>query len=174
MVTITNGVNINRSPEDVFTFVTNPAATPRRILRALQPGPKKENRMSTDQNKAVVRRFVTEVLAGGNIDVADDLLAPNYQNRATKTDLPAFKEMLTGMNAAIPDRRFDIEELVAEGDAVVARFSYEMADTTGQKISARGLTYYGLADGKIVEDDPMSTPDLMQELGKLMPMPASG
>jgi predicted ester cyclase len=106
--------------------------------------------------------------------VADDLLAPNYMNRATKTDLPAFKEMLTGLKAAIPDRRFDIEELVAEGDAVVARFSYEMADTTGQKISARGLTYYSLADGKIVEDDPMSTPDLMQELGKLMPLPASG
>jgi predicted ester cyclase len=130
--------------------------------------------MSTDQNKAVVRRFITEVLAGGNIDVADDLLAPNYQNRAMKADLPGFKEILTGLKAAIPDRQFDIEELVAEGDSVVARFTSEMADADGKKISIRGLTYYALADGKIVEDDPMSTPDLMQELGKLMPMPASG
>ena len=49
---------------------------------------------------------------------------------------------------------------MAEGDAVVSRFSFEITDPTpGKVISARGLTYYGLADGKIVEDDPITTPD---------------
>ena len=38
--------------------------------------------MSTEQNKAVVRRFMTETLVGGNVDVIDELLAPNYVNRA--------------------------------------------------------------------------------------------
>ena len=37
--------------------------------------------MSTEQNKAVVRRFITEVLVGGNVDLIDDLLAANYVNR---------------------------------------------------------------------------------------------
>jgi hypothetical protein len=37
--------------------------------------------MSTDQNKAILRRFVMEVLAGGNLDLIDELLAPNYVNR---------------------------------------------------------------------------------------------
>lgn len=123
--------------------------------------------MSTDENKAVVRRFMTEVLAGGNVDLVDELLAPNYQNRAMGTDLTAFKAMLTSLAAALPERRFDVEDLVAEGNAVVARYTSEMTDSTGKAISVRGMTYYGLSDGRIVEDDPITTPDLMQALGDL-------
>jgi ketosteroid isomerase-like protein len=124
--------------------------------------------MSTDQNKAIVRRFITEVLVGGNVDVADEVLAPNYVNRAMGTDRAAFKAFIAN-SPVFSERRFDIEDLVAEGDAVVARFSFEITDPTGKKISARGLTYYGLADGKIVEDDPITTPDLAQAFGDLMP-----
>jgi hypothetical protein len=56
---------------------------------------------------------------------------------------------------------------------VVARFTAEETLATGQKISLRGLTYYRLADGKIVEDDWCSMPDLMQELEKLTPSPVT-
>jgi predicted ester cyclase len=62
--------------------------------------------------------------------------------------LEAFKGMLAGLSAALPDRRFDIDDLVAEGDAVVVRFTGEMRDGSGKTISVRGLTYR-LADGKI-------------------------
>jgi len=110
---------------------------------------------------------MTEVLADGNVDLVDELLAPNYQNRAMGTDLTAFKAMLTGLAAALPERRFDVEDLVAEGNAVVARYTSEMTDSTGKSISVRGMTYYGLSDGRIVEDDPITTPDLMQALGDL-------
>jgi hypothetical protein len=40
---------------------------------------------------------------------------------------------------------------------------------TGTKISSRGLTYYRLDNGQPVEDDPVSTPDLLQALGIQMP-----
>jgi predicted ester cyclase len=116
--------------------------------------------MPAGQNKDVVRRFITEVLSGGQLDRVDELLAPNYVNRAYGTDLPAFKEMLAGLVAALPERRFDVEELIADADAVVARFTLEMRDPSGETISARGLSYYRLADGKIVEDDPITTPEL--------------
>ncbi|HEX9236608.1 MAG TPA: nuclear transport factor 2 family protein [Actinomycetota bacterium] len=124
--------------------------------------------MSTDQNKAVVRRFITEVLVGGNVDAADEVLAPNYVNRAMGTDRAAFKAFIAG-SPVFSERRFDIEDLVAEGDAVVARFSFEITDPTGKVISARGLTYYGLVDGKIAEDDPITTPDLTQAFADMMP-----
>jgi predicted SnoaL-like aldol condensation-catalyzing enzyme len=124
--------------------------------------------MSTDENKAVVRRFITEVLVGGNVDVADEVLAPNYVNRAMGTDRADFKAFIAG-SPVFSERRFDIDDLVAEGDAVVARFSFEITDPAGKKISARGLTYYRLADGKIVEDDPITTPELTQAFGDLMP-----
>ena len=124
--------------------------------------------MATDQNKDVVRRFMREVLSGGQFDQIDDLLSPNYVNRAFDADLPVFKQMLAGLAAALPERRFDIEELIAEADAVVARYSGEMRDASGKTISVRGLTYYRLADGKIVEDDPITTPELTQELAPLI------
>ena len=42
--------------------------------------------MSTEDNKAVVRRFVTEGLSGGNLALADELLAPDYKNSVTGSD----------------------------------------------------------------------------------------
>lgn len=121
--------------------------------------------MAIDHNKEVVRRFITEVLSAGQLGRIDELLAPSYVNRAVGADLPAFKELLAGLVAALPERRFDIEELVAEANAVVARFTVEMRDADGKAISTRGLTYYRLADGRIVEDDPITTPELTQVLG---------
>lgn len=129
--------------------------------------------MSTDQNKAVVRRFITEVLAGGNLDVLDELCGSEYVNRGMgDIDLTTFKAMLPATAAALPERRLDIQDLVAEGDAVVARFRYDLTDAAGNKISARGLTYYRLVNGKIVEDDPITSPDMAQILGGLMPTAA--
>jgi predicted ester cyclase len=125
--------------------------------------------MSTEQNKAVVRRFITETLDGGNVDVIDELFAPNYVNHAMGgMDVAGFKATLAAMASAIPGREFKIADLVAEGDAVVARFTWAYTLASGEKISGRGLTYYGLANGKITEDDPITTPDLMQTLGPLL------
>src|SRR5205809_964633 len=128
--------------------------------------------MSTDQNKAVVRRFISEVLVGGNVDVADELLAPNYMSRAMGTGRAAFKAFIAN-SPVFSERRFAIEDLVAEGDAVVARFSFEITDPAGKTFSARGLTFYRLAEGRIVEDDAITTPDLTQAFGDLMPNPDS-
>ena len=133
--------------------------------------------MSTEHNKEIVRRFVTEVLSGRNLSLADEVLAPNYVNRMTGADLAAFKGMLTGMSTALSDVRFEIDDLVAEGDSVVARWKMEATHTgslmgetpTGKRVSSRGLTYYRLVNGQIVEDDPMSSPDLLQALGIQMP-----
>ena len=123
--------------------------------------------MATDQNKEVVRRFINEVLSGGHLDRIDQVLSPSYVNRAFGVDLPAFKGLVAGLTAALPERRFDIEELIAEGDAVVARYTGEMRDRTGKTVSVRGLTYFRLAEGMIVEDEPITTPDLAAELGPL-------
>jgi hypothetical protein len=103
---------------------------------------------ATDQNKAVVRWFMTEVLEGGNLDVIDDVLAPHYVN--------------TGMGGT---------DLAAEGDAVGAGFASEFTLATGEKIDGRGMTFDRVADGRIEEDDPIETPDLTPMLAALMPQP---
>ena len=125
--------------------------------------------MSIEQNKAIIRRFVTEVLAGGNVDLVDDLLAADYVNHGMGgMDRAAFKAWLNA-NSAGPGGRMDIVDLVAEGDAVVARFTYAITLPNGEAISARGLTYYRLVDGRIAEDDPITSPDLMQAFAAQMP-----
>jgi len=129
--------------------------------------------MSIDQNKDVVDRFIMEDLDAGNVDLVDELLAPDYVNTGMGgMDRAGFKGMLPMLAAAIPERRFEVHDLIAEGDAVVARFTYQMTLATGEKVDARGLTYYRLANGKIVEDDPLTSPDLAQVLGPMMQAPA--
>jgi ketosteroid isomerase-like protein len=122
--------------------------------------------MSTEQNKAVVRRFMTEVLDGGKVDLLDEVLAPTYVNPAMGgADRAGFKAILTGLAATGVGMRFTIEDLMAEGDSVVARFTSEVTRADGEKLQAHGLTYFRLANGKIVEDDPFTRPDLGQLLG---------
>ena len=90
--------------------------------------------MSPEQNKAVVRRFMSEVLGGGKVDLIDELCAPNYVNRAMGgTDLAGFKAMFPTMGAVISSMRFNIVNLVAEGDAVVARYTSEITLAMGRR-----------------------------------------
>jgi ketosteroid isomerase-like protein len=76
------------------------------------------------------------------------------------------------MSAALRGQRFEDEEMVAEGDAVFARFNYIVTLPDGSIASARALAYYRLADGRIVVNDVMFDPDLMPVLGPLMAPPA--
>jgi ketosteroid isomerase-like protein len=129
--------------------------------------------MSIEQNKAIVRRYITEVLVAGNIDLVDELLGPNYLNAGMGgMDRGAFKSWLSVASAG-PGGRTEIQELIAEGDAVVARFTYAITLPDGQEITARGIAYYRLADGRIVEDDAITTPDLRQVFASQMPSSAA-
>jgi predicted SnoaL-like aldol condensation-catalyzing enzyme len=111
-----------------------------------------------EQNKAVVRRFMTEVLQGGNLDLVDEILSPDYINTTMgNADRTTFKAMLGALKSA--GMTFTIKELVAEGDAVVARFTVSISQG-GEKKTAQGLTYYRVVNGKITIDEPLSSPDL--------------
>ena len=115
--------------------------------------------MSTEQNKAVVRRFITEVLVGGNVDLVDDLLAADYVNRGMGgMDRAAFKAWLT-VAPRVPaagwrSRTWSLRAMPWSLGSPTRSRSPRGSD------HARGLTYYRLADGRIVEDDPITSPDL--------------
>jgi steroid delta-isomerase-like uncharacterized protein len=135
--------------------------------------------MSTEQNKTIVRRFITEILQKGDMSQIDQLCAPNYVNRSTGGQgLESFKQMLPMIRTAIPDYHLTIDNLIAEGDEVVARYTLTGTITgsvmgskpSGKAFSARGLTYYRLANGKIVEDDPIANQDLVQLIGIKLPV----
>src|SRR6266540_4169555 len=86
--------------------------------------------MSTEENKAVVRRVFEEGTSQGNFSVFDELLAPNYVNHSLPAGmtLPQVNQLY---RAAFPDLRVTIEDQLAEGDKVVTR-GYSAGTHTGE------------------------------------------
>ena len=126
--------------------------------------------MSTEENKRIVRRFINEVLAGGNVGAIDRLLAPDYANPSVGvTNRDAFKAVVSGLKSALPTRDFEIGDLVAEGDSVIFRGNLRVTLASGKKVLARVITYYRLKNGLIVEDEPISSPPLAELLGGMAP-----
>jgi serine phosphatase RsbU (regulator of sigma subunit)/predicted ester cyclase len=122
-----------------------------------------------ENNKALVRRFNEEVYNRGNMDVADELLAPNFVSRDALTGEEASREDLKqeiAEQAAISsDLHFSIEEEIAEGDKVVTRVigsgthdleEFEGLAPTGVRITIENIVIDRVVEGKIVEERVVS------------------
>ena len=127
--------------------------------------------MSTEQNKAVVRRFVESSLNAMNSDFVDELFAPNYVNHMVPGGREGFKQFFAMIRSTYPDLKTDykIERLMAEGDYVMMRASMRISNA-GKEATGSGLGEYRLANGKIVEDWPLSgAAELLQKVGVALP-----
>jgi len=81
--------------------------------------------MSTEENKAIIRRLITEVWDQGNIVVLDEIAAADYVDHTPTEDVPGperFKQLVQVFRTAFPDFRITIEDMIAEKDKVVARW----------------------------------------------------
>jgi predicted SnoaL-like aldol condensation-catalyzing enzyme len=127
--------------------------------------------MSTEQNKAVVRRFVEASLNAMDSGFVDELFAPDYVNHLVPGGREGFKQFFAMMRSAYPDLKMDykIERLMAEGDYVMMRASMRIS-YAGKEATGSGLGEYRLANGKIVEDWPLSgAAELLQQVGVALP-----
>jgi steroid delta-isomerase-like uncharacterized protein len=120
--------------------------------------------MSSEQNKAIVRRLFEEPWKG-NLSVVDDLTASEYIGHDPALPEPlrgpeGVKEFVSAYLVAFPDARVTVEQQLAEGDLVATRWSArgthegELMDLapTGKKVTVTGLTMSRLEGGKIVEE----------------------
>ena len=127
--------------------------------------------MSTEQKKAVVRRFVEASLNAMNSDFVDELFAPDYVNHMVPGGREGFKQFFSMIRSAYPGLKMEykIERLMAEGDYVMMRASQRLS-YKGKEATGSGLGEYRLVDGKIVEDWPISGAlVLMQQIGVTLP-----
>ncbi len=126
---------------------------------------------SLEENKALVRRFNEEVHNRGNLNVADELLAPNFVSRDALTGEEASREDLkreiAEQAATSSDLHFSIEEQIAEGDKVVTRSigsgthdleEFEGLAPSGARITIENIFIDRVAKGKIVEERVVSDP----------------
>lgn len=84
---------------------------------------------SVEENKAIIRRLIEEVVNAGNVDAVDDLLARDFINHnplpGGTPDRDGFKQAFRSLHAAFSDLHAINSDLVAEGDRVVALRGFE-------------------------------------------------
>ena len=127
--------------------------------------------MSTEQNKAVVRRFLEASVNPMDSDIVDELFAPNYVNHMVPGGREGFKQFFAMIRSTYPDLKtnYKIERLMAEGDYVMMRASMRISNA-GKEATGSGLGEYRLANGKIVEDWPLSgAVELLKQVGVAIP-----
>jgi serine phosphatase RsbU (regulator of sigma subunit)/predicted ester cyclase len=117
-----------------------------------------------EENKALVRRFVEE-LDKGNLDVIDELLAPDFVDRSLlpgqAPDRESFKRSVAEMQAPFSNTNITIDEQVAEGDKVVTWYTASSTHDrgplmgippTGRRTTFTGVYLHRIVGGKIVEE----------------------
>ena len=137
----------------------------------------------SEENKAIVRRYYDQ-LDKGNLAIIDQLVAANYVGHypgGQDIHGPEGSKELTGVfYTAFPDLQHIIEDIVAEGDKIVGRFTIRAGHKgefmgiapTNRQVTFTAISIYQLADGKIVEAwveyDALG---LMQQLGAVSEFP---
>jgi predicted ester cyclase len=105
----------------------------------------------SEQNKTLVRRMVDEAINGANMDVVDELFAPELAGAA--------RQAFTSFRSAFPDWHEEITELVAEGDKVAARFrcsgtfrgEFMGIAPNGRRQEVDEVFFLRIRDGRFVE-----------------------
>jgi predicted ester cyclase len=122
-----------------------------------------EKQQIVEQNKAIIRRLYDEVLVTWNMAVVDDLLAADYVGHELPPGTPpgpkSFHDLYAQLRAGFPDVKYSVEDLIAEGDKVVVRWSWQATHTgeflgvapTDRATSMLGIAIYHIAGRKIKE-----------------------
>jgi predicted ester cyclase len=132
-------------------------------------GPGRRKSVSLEENKALVRREQEELWNHtGNLDAADELFVPDY--------VEAARQVAADFRRGFPDVVSTIEDLIAEGNKVVARWrsrathwgEYMGVTPTGKNVEFTGISVYRIEGGKIAESwNSEDQFGLMRQLGAL-------
>jgi serine phosphatase RsbU (regulator of sigma subunit)/predicted ester cyclase len=117
-----------------------------------------------EENKAIARRFLEETMAKGNLDVIDELAAPDFVDRTllpgqgpTRED---FKRSVAEALDTTPITSFTIEEQIAEGETVVTKYRHSSVQRrevmgippTEEEKTVSGIYIHRISGGKITEE----------------------
>ncbi|MDF2740333.1 MAG: hypothetical protein K0S88_1701 [Actinomycetia bacterium] len=105
-----------------------------------------------EHNKAVIQRLIEEVLNGGQLEVIDELYAPELAGAA--------RRWITPFRTSFPDVHMEVVDLIAEGDKVVGRFTCSATHLgawlghapTGRRFERIDeVSIFRLRDGRIIQ-----------------------
>lgn len=131
------------------------------------------------QNKELVRRSNEEIWGKGNLDFIDGYVAEDYIEHNTASPEPirgpdGYKENVRMVRSAFPDLEVTTEDLIAEGNKVVTRYTLTGThqgqimgiEPTGQEVEVEGISIGKIEDGQVVEGwTNIDVMGMMQQLG---------
>ena len=137
--------------------------------------------MSISTHKEIVlQRWYHELWDKWNLAMADDLFTADYRLHLSGVPAPAdkgtTKQIVAMFSAAFPDLRHTVDEMIAEGNTVAARWTvegthrgdFQGVSATGRQVRLSGTTVHHMADGKIKETWlTVDNLDLLQQLGAI-------
>ena len=138
--------------------------------------------MNREQNKAIVLRYYEEIFERRRLAVIDEIFASGYVNHQRidpyGTDEvrgpEGLKRLATEFFSAFPDHHTAVDDIIAEGDKVVTRWTTRGTHQgylfgiapTNRRVTISGITIDRVVDEKIVETwTNMDLAGLMQQLG---------
>lgn len=137
-----------------------------------------------EANMAAVRKFFEVGPSKGDIAAADALLAPDFTLHvplpAPGPGIEAMNNIITTCRAAFHDLNVTVEDTIADGDMVTARFTargvhkgdFMGLPPTGKPIVMTGIEIFRVKNGRIAELwGEANLMGLMQQLG-ILPSPA--
>jgi predicted ester cyclase len=125
--------------------------------------------------KTNVERIPLEILSQGNLQLIDELFAPEYVDRTPPSNVAptreGFKQWVTALRTAFPDIRYTLEDTVEAGDKWVGRVTASGTMTgafagmpaTGKHATWNEIHVLRMADEQVVEHW-----GVVQELGMLI------
>lgn len=136
--------------------------------------------ISIQENKALIRRFYEEVFNKKNLAAVDKFYAPNHIDHTLPAGLPVgpegTKKAIEIIMTAFPDLHVTIEDMIAEGDKVVTRFTTHGTQQgplggippTGKPVAISTIEVTRIEDGKIIEDWGLDDRlGMLQQLGMI-------
>jgi len=138
--------------------------------------------MTAQENKALARRFNEEVWGRGDEAALEELLAPSFVDHdplpGQTPDLEGHRQILAAFRGAFPDLNVTTEDVVAEGEKVVSRWTARGThrgvlmgiEPTGNEVTIEGIDVLRVAGGRIAERWSRTNDlEMMRQLGVVPP-----
>jgi steroid delta-isomerase-like uncharacterized protein len=128
--------------------------------------------MISEDNKTIIRKWI-EAWMRGDLSSVEKIFAQNYTVNGVLIGIEGVRQAVKSLHSALTDISFELYEMVAEEDKVVARWKvlgthigdFMGVPPTKKQLELHGINIYRIVDGKIATNhEETNIPEVIQRL----------